>query len=131
MGFGPTDPFEPPVFKTGVIDHSTTLPNFWWISGRVERHALRTEFTARRRYPSTLLTRSMVEHSGNDPDEAEAASFTDWTVSLTVYYSICNLTIAWLFISVACRNRTDIDYRYPPSDSNREPKSFEDFRTTD
>jgi hypothetical protein len=28
VGFEPTDPFEPPVFKTGVIDHSTTSQVF-------------------------------------------------------------------------------------------------------
>ena len=29
VGFEPTEPFGPPVFKTGAIDHSTTYPLFF------------------------------------------------------------------------------------------------------
>jgi hypothetical protein len=32
VGFEPTESCDPPVFKTGVFDHSTTVPN-WPIMG--------------------------------------------------------------------------------------------------
>lgn len=28
MGFEPMDPLEPPVFKTGALDHSANLPEY-------------------------------------------------------------------------------------------------------
>ena len=41
MGFEPTDPFEPPVFKTGAIDHSTNLPYLTGLGSRIRTRSLR------------------------------------------------------------------------------------------
>ena len=84
MGFEPTDPFEPPVFKTGAIDHSTNLPYLTGLGSRIRTRSLRVPGAAVYLIDN-IPRKTLVPLVGLEPTHLSAGDFES---PVSTYFTI-------------------------------------------